>query len=687
MKARAAVNLGAVSEEIEILIQSGGLTGTMRLNLSGSLSGMAGLDGSFSAEAGYTDNIRVDDSGAMSNPKFARDGSLNATMYAGGSGNVQATVSVDIDTEWGPVTLNGGGSVGVDVKGSYSAGSGASFDIDYKPKAFASVTLPFGGGGNLLSASGRRETMRDAWQAGALQLNKRAAGATGMVNDIYGGAIKALDQAAISAVAAQAAAEGGVSGAAERLRAEAGGLTQYLGMDVGMLLNRETWNSAQGLIHGVPANMETDALLQELSQRGIGSQILNADVGQKAKEKAEQIFKAKEYVTESVKSAITESAGGAAETVEEIATATLGAVSEARGAVDGVRQMPNAVRSKVMDYGDGAMQSLVEGTTDLSHRYAQQGYYLAQMKVECQSLSVPPQSMLMQVQDLDVAGEKFPTATKAAVAALAQGMGGGIGMGSDAWGTYNGDKVPIGLKVLGGLNPVDWNTSGDGIDDDWALKTGLDPRKANADNDQDGDGLTAWQEYRGEGPDEGGPETQSRRAARRGNGPNQAAANWTHPLKDDTDGGGVADGDELLWGTNPKNASDDKKPCTGCQKVQCTCPRDCECGGCEECMPKDDDENKPVQSCDPNEIVGPLGAGDPETERFVLAGDELEYTIYFENKAEAAAAAQEVWVEMQLDPNVDWSTFKAGSVQAGATWDEGLSGKANWTSEVAMAEG
>ncbi|MDO5319222.1 MAG: carboxypeptidase regulatory-like domain-containing protein [bacterium] len=85
--------------------------------------------------------------------------------------------------------------------------------------------------------------------------------------------------------------------------------------------------------------------------------------------------------------------------------------------------------------------------------------------------------------------------------------------------------------------------------------------------------------------------------------------------------------------------------------------------------PPEDEQQKdgqgggtPAKSCDPNEMAGPLGAGDPETERFVKPGEWMDYTIYFENKADADVPAQEVFVDAQLSEYLDWSTFEMGEV-------------------------
>ena len=61
-------------------------------------------------------------------------------------------------------------------------------------------------------------------------------------------------------------------------------------------------------------------------------------------------------------------------------------------------------------------------------------------------------------------------------------------------------------------------------------------------------------------------------------------------------------------------------------------------------------------SNDPNALIGPAGYG---TQGFIQATGTLPYTIDFEN--DGSAAAQDVTVTEQLDPNLDWSTFQLGS--------------------------
>ena len=88
-----------------------------------------------------------------------------------------------------------------------------------------------------------------------------------------------------------------------------------------------------------------------------------------------------------------------------------------------------------------------------------------------------------------------------------------------------------------------------------------------------------------------------------------------------------------------------------------------------------------AQSCDPNEMVGPEGTGEA---RYVQPGEWMNYTIYFENKTNATAAAQEVFVTNPLSEWLDWSTFEMGEVSFNNQIDIGLSGLNGGTSEVQM---
>ncbi|MBQ2624510.1 MAG: leucine-rich repeat protein [Kiritimatiellae bacterium] len=85
----------------------------------------------------------------------------------------------------------------------------------------------------------------------------------------------------------------------------------------------------------------------------------------------------------------------------------------------------------------------------------------------------------------------------------------------------------------------------------------------------------------------------------------------------------------------------------------------------------DDKKGNVPQSCDPNEMRGPLGVGE---QRHVKPGEWMDYTIYFENATNATAAAQDVYVTLPKDAGLDWSTFELGEVVFGDNIDTGLSG-------------
>lgn len=101
----------------------------------------------------------------------------------------------------------------------------------------------------------------------------------------------------------------------------------------------------------------------------------------------------------------------------------------------------------------------------------------------------------------------------------------------------------------------------------------------------------------------------------------------------------------------------------------------------------DDDDSKVDTgkvSWDPNEMSGPLGFGNPDTERFVKPGEWLTYTIYFENKSDAEASAQEIYVVNPLSEHLDWSTFEMLDIAFNNQIDTELTGKQSGTSEVPM---
>ncbi len=73
---------------------------------------------------------------------------------------------------------------------------------------------------------------------------------------------------------------------------------------------------------------------------------------------------------------------------------------------------------------------------------------------------------------------------------------------------------------------------------------------------------------------------------------------------------------------------------------------------------------QPVASFDPNDKLGPAGAGE---ERYLSGDSTFRYTVFFENVASATAAAQVVRIEDELDvTSLDLTTFSLGPIAFGA---------------------
>jgi RHS repeat-associated protein len=86
-----------------------------------------------------------------------------------------------------------------------------------------------------------------------------------------------------------------------------------------------------------------------------------------------------------------------------------------------------------------------------------------------------------------------------------------------------------------------------------------------------------------------------------------------------------------------------------------------------------------VNPKDPNEIIGPAGFGPGG---HLTADRVLPYTIRFENKASASAAAQEVVVTQQLDPDLDFTTFELGAFGFGSLNLIVLEGRSSYQTRV-----
>lgn len=87
-----------------------------------------------------------------------------------------------------------------------------------------------------------------------------------------------------------------------------------------------------------------------------------------------------------------------------------------------------------------------------------------------------------------------------------------------------------------------------------------------------------------------------------------------------------------------------------------------------------------VEALDPNDKTGSEGAG---PERYVTGEGPLPYAVFFENKPEATAAAQEVVVTDRLDASkLDLSTFELGPVFFGEHTATPPPGLKQWTADV-----
>ena len=65
-----------------------------------------------------------------------------------------------------------------------------------------------------------------------------------------------------------------------------------------------------------------------------------------------------------------------------------------------------------------------------------------------------------------------------------------------------------------------------------------------------------------------------------------------------------------------------------------------------------------IASHDPNNIIGPQGSG---TNQYVPDDQPLPYEVTFTNQSTANGPAQKVTITDQLDPNIDWRTFRLGT--------------------------
>ncbi|HEX8188495.1 MAG TPA: hypothetical protein VF586_09095 [Pyrinomonadaceae bacterium] len=133
----------------------------------------------------------------------------------------------------------------------------------------------------------------------------------------------------------------------------------------------------------------------------------------------------------------------------------------------------------------------------------------------------------------------------------------------------------------------------------------------------------------------------------------------------------------------PQNTAPLPSPRLAAEAAACsTCPRVQACQTCQGCdKDLNDTDLNVVFSSDPNDKVGPQGAG---AEHFVNGDTPSSYAVYFENKPEATAPAQDVVVTDQLDVSkFDLSTFRLGPVSFGKnTFVTPPTGVSRWTTDV-----
>ncbi len=95
---------------------------------------------------------------------------------------------------------------------------------------------------------------------------------------------------------------------------------------------------------------------------------------------------------------------------------------------------------------------------------------------------------------------------------------------------------------------------------------------------------------------------------------------------------------------------------------------------------------------DPNNIIGPNGVGadplldvgiQPERfEGFITTDGSYDYTIQFENKPNASAPAQVVFVTQQLDTDLDFSTFQLGDFGFGSVLVQVPNGLTSYSTRI-----
>lgn len=90
------------------------------------------------------------------------------------------------------------------------------------------------------------------------------------------------------------------------------------------------------------------------------------------------------------------------------------------------------------------------------------------------------------------------------------------------------------------------------------------------------------------------------------------------------------------------------------------------------------------RSLDPNDMRGPIASGDLH---YVGVAATLDYMIRFENDPKKASApAAVVRVTQQLDPDLDWTTFRLGVISFGETVFDEAEGKTSYANRLDMRD-
>lgn len=134
-----------------------------------------------------------------------------------------------------------------------------------------------------------------------------------------------------------------------------------------------------------------------------------------------------------------------------------------------------------------------------------------------------------------------------------------IGMETDPLSAdTDGDGLVDRQELFLGTDPRSRDTDGDFLSDGWELSNGLDPLDpSDGLSDDDGDGISFWQEILEFGTDPSNSDTD-----RDGIGDGVETQIGSNPARNDTDGDGLDDGDETVLGTDPLSADTDGDGCS-----------------------------------------------------------------------------------------------------------------------------